>query len=81
MYYKLKIIILIFFLGMLVACEKIIEIDLPKHEVKPVVNCLFSPGRPFKVHVSLSKPPTDTATYLVENARVVITEEDGCLPH
>lgn len=72
---KLLYIIVILFL--LTACQKIIEIDFPKHEVKPVINCLFSPGRPFKVHVSLSKVPTDTATYLVNNARVSINEPDG----
>lgn len=74
---KLKTIILISSLGMLVACQKIIEIDLPKHEIKPVINCLFSPNRPFKVHVSLSKGPTDTITYSVDNARVEIIDKNG----
>ncbi len=72
-----KLLYIIASLFLFSACEKIIEIDLPKHEVKPVINCLFSPRRPFKIHVSLSEPPTDTATYLVENARVIVTEDNG----
>jgi hypothetical protein len=72
-----KLLYIIVALFLFPACQKIIEIDLPKHEIKPVVNCLFSPNRPFKVHVSLSSVPTDTTTYSIENARVVIVEKEG----
>ncbi len=59
----------------LISCREIVEVDLPEIEMKPVVNCLFSPDSPFKVHVSLPKSTTDTTTYNIANAEVTISGE------
>ncbi len=63
----------------LISCREIVEVDLPEIEMKPVVNCLFSPDSPFKVHVSLPMSPTDTATYNVVNAEVTISSEGSVI--
>lgn len=43
----------------------------------PVINCLFTPDKPFRVHVSLSKNPSDTTSYNLNNARVMLFGDDG----
>lgn len=64
-------------LVVLSSCRKEIEIDFPEMEIKPVVNCLFSPNNHFNINISLSKNSIDTFTYNVENAEVTISGNDG----
>ncbi len=67
-----------------VSCYKTIEVDLPETEIKPVVNCLFTPDEPFVVNVSLTKAPNDTNSYFIKNADVIISGEgisEKTLPH
>lgn len=67
--------ILIFF--SLFSCQQQLEIDLPETEIKPVVNCLFSPRNPFSVVISLPALPTDSTYEYITNAEVTITGDDG----
>lgn len=46
-------------------------------ERKPVINCLFSSEYPLMTHVGLAKSPTDTSTYLIENANISVFGNDG----
>jgi len=73
-----KIQYLVFVL-LLTGCQKIVEIDLPKQEQKPVVNCLFTDSEPFKVHLSLTKA-ADTENYLsIDDATVSVFADDKLL--
>jgi hypothetical protein len=69
--------LLISLLVVATSCQKEIEIDFPDLEIKPVINCLFSPEYPLKTHVGLTKSPTDTSTYLIENANISVFGNDG----
>jgi hypothetical protein len=60
-----------------IGCRKEIEIDLDELSPKPVINCLFTPEKPFRIHVSLSKNPTDTANYNINSALVMLFGNDG----
>lgn len=71
-----KLILLILLVFIFFSCRKKIEIDLDELPQKPVINCLFTPGKPFRVHVSLSKNPTDTASYHINNALVKLYGND-----
>ncbi|MGC9353459.1 MAG: DUF4249 family protein [Mariniphaga sp.] len=64
-------------LVVLSSCREEIEIDFPEMEIKPVVNCLFSPSYPLKMHVGVTKTPTDTSTYIIENANISVSGNDG----
>lgn len=59
------------------SCTKEIEVTLPGIEIKPVVNCLFSPQKPFQANVSLPGAPTDTSFISVDNAEVTISGSNG----
>jgi hypothetical protein len=69
--------LLISLLVVATSCRKEIEIDLPEMEKKPVINCIFTSEKPFRIHVSLSKNPTDTASYNLNNAQVMLYGDDG----
>ncbi|TDO03366.1 DUF4249 domain-containing protein [Sunxiuqinia elliptica] len=61
------------------ACQKIIEIELPEQELVPVVNCLFTEGEPFKVHLSRVKA-ADSKTYAaIDDASVKLFDGDEFL--
>ncbi|MFW6259638.1 MAG: DUF4249 domain-containing protein [Tangfeifania sp.] len=72
-----KLILLILLVFIFFSCRKEIEIDLDELPQKPVINCLFTTGKPFQVHVSLSKSPTDTASYHINDALVKLYGNDG----
>lgn len=61
------------------ACQKIIEIDLPQHGQKPVVNCLFTNSEPFKVHLSLTKTADAMSYPLINDAEVSIFSDGHLL--
>ncbi len=52
------------------SCTKIIEIDLPPHESKVVVNSLFTDGQRIRVHLSKTASAFDYSTPTVENGLV-----------
>lgn len=62
---------LFFILFLLTSCTKEVEIDLPDHEEKPVINSLFSPDTLLCVHVSRSRVITDTF-FLLQTAPLVV---------
>ncbi len=66
------LLIISFFLN---SCSQVVEIDLPPFEEKPVVNCLFSAGEPFRVQVGLPAKPTDTIYSKINNVNVTIIHE------
>ncbi|SFF66156.1 DUF4249 domain-containing protein [Sunxiuqinia elliptica] len=73
--------ILLVLIGYIVvsACQKIIEIELPDQELVPVVNCLFTEGEPFKVHLSRVKA-ADSKTYAaIDDASVKLFDGDEFL--
>lgn len=75
---KKKIQYFVFFL-LITGCHKIVEIDLPKLDKKPVVNCLFTDSEPLKVHLSLTKA-ADTESYLsIDDATVSVFADDKLL--
>ena len=51
-------------------CTKIIEIDIPQHESRLVVNSLFTNGNRFKVHLSKTASAFDYSTPTVENGLI-----------
>ena len=59
------------------SCQKEIEVELEELIAKPVINCLFTSGKPFRVHISLSKNPTDTSSHTINEALVVVYGNDG----
>jgi hypothetical protein len=65
----------------LFSCRQQLEIDLPEMEVKPVVNCIFSPKTPFIVYLSLPASPTDSTYEYITGAEVTITGDDGSSYH
>lgn len=70
----------IFFIILLIAvisCHKTIEIEIPLPEKKPVINCVFKEGEPFKVYVSTVIEPRDTLITNIKNAIVEIEKPDG----
>src|SRR5665647_840414 len=51
-------------------CTRIIEIDIPPHEPKLVVNSLFTDGHRFKVHLSKTASAFDDSTPVVEDGLI-----------
>lgn len=60
----------------LASCTKIIELELPAHESKPVVNSLFCADSTFKVYIKKSISIFDTAIIYPDNALVKLYEDD-----
>lgn len=56
------------------ACTKIIDIDLPEHEEKIIVNSFFTSGKQIKVHLSKSIPVLKDSIPLCDNAFVRLLE-------
>lgn len=75
--FEKKIIFLITLIFAFFSCRKEIEIELDERSPKPVINCLFTPEKPFRIHISLSKTPTDTTNYNLNNAEVMLYGDDG----
>ncbi len=75
-----KILLVLFgYIVVFSACQKIIEIELPNQELAPVVNCLFTEGEPFKVHLSRVKV-ADSKTYAsIDDASVKLFDGDEFL--
>ena len=73
--------ILLVLIGYIVvsACQKIIEIELPDQELVPVVNCLFTEGEPFKVHLSRVKVADSKAYASIDDASVKLFDGDEFL--
>ena len=67
----------IFLLINFFSCTREIEVTLPSFEIKPVVNCLFTPMKPFNVRISLPGIPTDTTFTFIDNAIVTISGDNG----
>ena len=59
----------------LIACQKEIKLPPPNIPQKVVVNCLFSPAKPWSVFLSLSADADNAVPPLVENATVTILKE------
>lgn len=85
-----KIIILLIILLHLLACESIVDVDLPKQESKIVVNSLFTPDSSWKVNISKSLGTFDNSNVIndqygdyrktvpeITNANVEIWEGDN----
>ena len=64
------LLLLVAFLVGCTSCTKIIEIDLPPHESKVVVNSLFTDGNRFRVHLSKTTSAFEYSTPTVENGLV-----------
>lgn len=69
---RIQWILGILFLG-LMGCSTAVEMDTPPLEVKPVVNCLFTPDEPFRLHVSLPASMLATALPNVDDAVVTLS--------
>ncbi|MCA1759636.1 MAG: DUF4249 domain-containing protein, partial [Bacteroidales bacterium] len=76
-----KLFLLFHLIFVFFSCRKEIEIELDELSPKPVINCLFTPEKPFRIHVSLSKNPTDTASYNLNNAQIMLYGDDGTQEH
>ena len=57
------------------ACTKVIEIDLPQHEPKAVVNCFFTTDSLFSLTLDRSYSIFDTMVPPIGNAEVTLWEE------
>ena len=71
MKYKAIIIILL-----LASCTKVIEIDLPDPPDKLVVNCFFSTGNKFIVHLSHSQNILAEDTTAIKNGDIRLYAND-----
>lgn len=61
---------------LLVACTKIIEIDLPSAPDKLVVNCFFSTGDKFVVHLSHSQNILNKDSTIIKNGDIKLYAND-----
>lgn len=59
------------------SCSKELEIALPPIKIMPVVNCIFTPGKPFMVALELPSLPTDTTITFITNAEVTVFGDNG----
>ncbi|MCC7575916.1 MAG: DUF4249 family protein [Methanomethylovorans sp.] len=76
--------ILVVLMLLLVSCTKVIEIDLPDAPDKLVVNCFFSTGSKFIVHLSHSQNILDEDTTIIKNGDIKLFINDifqGSLSH
>ncbi len=58
------------------ACTKVIDIDLPEHNEKIIVNSFFTAGKPLKVHLSKSIPVLEDSIPICDNAFVKLLEDN-----
>jgi hypothetical protein len=61
---------------LLVSCTKIIEIDLPDAPDKLVVNCSFSTGNKFLIHLSHSQNILDENSSIITNANIKLYSDE-----
>ena len=66
----MRFFILLFFASIFYACENYIEIEVPPLEKKPVLNCLFTENKPFKLHLSMSTDIQDTNLVFIKGAKI-----------
>jgi hypothetical protein len=71
----MKRIIIIAIFG-LISCEKPVNLDIPSDEPKLVLNSFFSPDEAFIIHLSGSVSVMDTSINAVNDARIIIFEND-----
>jgi hypothetical protein len=64
------------FLIIIQACTKVIDIDLPEHDEKIIVNSFFTDGRPVKVHLTKSISVLEDSIPLCENAFIQLLENN-----
>ena len=65
-----------FVLFLLVSCSKVIEIDLPSAPDKLVVNCFFSTGDKFIVHLSHSQKILNEDSTIIKNGNIKLYAND-----
>ncbi len=63
------------------ACTEIIDIELPQHDEKIIVNSFFTAGKPLKVHLSKSMAVLEDTISLCDNAFVRLLEENEVIEH
>jgi hypothetical protein len=63
-------IIFISLISFFLACESYVEIDVPPIMQKPVLSCLFTENKPFKLRLAMSADMNDTALNFINNAVV-----------
>jgi len=56
----------------IVSCETYVDIEVQPIPQKPVLNCLFTENKAFKIKLSLSSQVNDTSTTLINNAQVLL---------
>jgi hypothetical protein len=71
-----NILVTVVFLISCTFCTKIIEIDIPSHEPKLVVNSLFTDGQRIKVHLSKTTPVFEFSTPIIENGLIRLFKND-----
>lgn len=72
-----KRIIFPFLLLLLFACELVVDIDVPFEQAQLTLNTYFSPDSLWNAYLSLNQHVLDDGPYrLVDNARIIIYEED-----
>ncbi len=72
----LKFSFYLVFLIIIQACTKIIDIDLPEHDEKIIVNSIFTDGRRIKVHLTKSISVLEDSIPLCENAFIQLLENN-----
>lgn len=58
------------------SCTKIIDIDLPEHKEKIIVNSFFTSGKPLKVHLSKSISVLEDSIPLYDNALIKLLQDN-----
>jgi hypothetical protein len=74
---KAKILFTLFLVAGLISCEKIVNVDLPKHESLLVANCLMLADSVVSVHVSQSLGSLDLARLPAVGNAIVSLYENG----
>lgn len=75
--FRMKIIkiILPFIALFFISCTKRIEIELPEHQPKAVINCFFKPDEPFSVYTHKSTAITEPVSKPVKNAHISLYKD------
>ena len=72
---KIIKIIIPFIALIFISCEKRIEIEMPEHQPKAVINCFFKPDEPFSIYAHKSTAITDPLSLPVEDAIIKLYKD------
>ncbi len=76
-----KFLLFFILLSGIFACETYVEIDVPPIKKKPVLTCLFTKNKPFKLRLTMSADVNDTSIVFIKNATVKLFADGKFIEH